>query len=231
MNYSFILLAAGKGVRLGKATPKQFLPLAGKPMIVHTLERADKLPQVSEIIVVCASEFMPIIRSYADNYGILKCIRYVEGGATRQESVYNGLLASSEDMVIIHEAARPLVSLQEFEELIQVPHDNVTLSYSIPFTVLKKSSANLISDILNREELVNIQLPQKFSKSTLLSCHKKALAEHRLFTEDASVVKFYSDTPIHCIPGSASNIKITEYTDILFGEILFKEKFMEESII
>lgn len=230
MNYSFILLAAGKGVRLGKSTPKQFLPLAGKPMIVHTLERVDKLHQVTEIIVVCSLDYVSVIQSYAENYGIKKMIRYIEGGSSRQESVFNGLLAASENMVIIHEAARPLVSIREFEELIHFPYNNVTFSYSIPFTVLKKSNNGIISDILNREELVNIQLPQKFSKDVLLACHEKAKAAHRLFTEDASIVKFYSDTPIHCIPGSASNIKITEYTDMLFGEILYKEKFMEESI-
>ena len=157
MGYSFILLAAGKGVRLGKKMPKQFLPLAGKPMLVHTLERIDMLRQITEIIIVCSDEYLPDIQAYVDSYGITKNVLYAKGGATRQESVYNGLLAASEDTVIIHEAARPLVSIAEFEQLILCPYDNVTYSYSIPFTVLKRSSDGTISDILHREELVNIQ--------------------------------------------------------------------------
>ena len=230
MKYSLILLAAGKGTRFGKETPKQFLPLAGKPMIMHTLERVEHLNAVSEVVVVCNDEYVRTIQMYLDKYGILKKVVFAKGGKTRQESVHNGLKVASNEAIIIHEAARPLVSLAEFENLIYCSFDNASFTSSVPFTVLKKNGEGVISDILNRDELVNIQLPQKFVKKDLLACHEFAVKDGRLFTEDASMMKFYLNKSIKCIPGSSTNIKITEYTDLLIGEIFFKEKFMEESI-
>ncbi|MBR2871218.1 MAG: 2-C-methyl-D-erythritol 4-phosphate cytidylyltransferase [Clostridia bacterium] len=227
--YSFILLSAGKGLRFGRDIPKQYLLLAGKPMIVHTLERADRIDRVKEIIVVCEKEFISLIKSYVDDYRICKKIVFVEGGKTRQESVYNALREASFDNVIVQEAARPLVTVSDFNKLIQCPHLNVSYTYQIPYTVLKKNSNNNISGVLERNELVNIQLPQKFSKDDLLYAHDQALKEGKTFTEDASMVYSYCETPVFCLQGTPYNVKITEYVDLLYGEMLLKEEFVKES--
>jgi len=231
MGYSFVLLAAGKGVRLGKETPKQFLPLAGKPMIVHSLERVDALSAVSEVIVVCNDEYVQTIRSYIDKYAVQKPVVFAKGGETRQESVFSGVNAASELDVILHEAARPFVSIEEFEALIACPYDSVTYTYSIPFTVAKKNEEGFVSGILNRDELVNVQLPQKFRRGDLIASHTAAINDHRVYTDDASMMKHYLNKSVHCLAGRASNIKVTEYIDLLFGEILFREKFLEVSIL
>lgn len=230
MDYSLILLSAGKGVRLGNNTPKQYLMLAGKPMIVHTLERADAIDEFREIVIVCNDEYIDIINGYIKNYNIKKKVIFSKGGATRQESVYNGMTKATCENIVIHEAARPFVAVDDFKRLIACPFDNVTFTYYIPYTVLKKNDENIISDTLNREELVNIQLPQKFTKSDLMSCHIQAKNDGKVFTEDAGLMKHYSDKPVFCLEGNVCNIKITEYTDMLFGEILYKEKFLEESL-
>lgn len=228
MSYSMVLLSAGKGLRFGNATPKQYLLLAGKPIIVHILENAEKVKDIDEIIIVCSPEYNDVINTYVKKYNITKNISFVKGGATRQESVYNGINAAKNQRIILHEAARPFVSVEDFNNLINCPHDNVSYTYSIPYTVLKQNSDGYISDILNRDELVNIQLPQKFVKDTLMECHKKAINDNKLFTEDAGMLREYSSEQVYCLKGKPYNIKITEYLDLLFGEILYKEVFLEE---
>lgn len=230
MKYSLILLSAGKGVRFGKNTPKQYLLLAGKPMIIHTLERIEKIPSISEIVIVCENTYVNTIKQFLINYGITKKVVFVEGGSTRQQSVYNGLKLCNEENVIIHEAARPLVTINDFNKLINCLNENVSFTYDIPYTVLKKED-EYISDILNRQELVNIQLPQKFNKKDLIFSHEKATLEDKKFTEDASLLYYYTQKPIYCLQGKSYNIKITEYVDLLYGEMLIKEDLIAEEYI
>ena len=230
MKYSFVLLSAGKGLRFGKATPKQYLSLAGKPMIVHILENIDRLDAIDETIIVCHPDYETTIKNYLSEYRITKKTIIVCGGETRQDSVYNGLKAASCENIILHEAARPLVSAEDFQALIDCPHDNVSYTYSIPYTVLKKSEDDHISDILNRNELVNIQLPQKFVKADLAFAHEQAKKDGVVFTEDAGLLFKYSGKQIYCLNGKNYNIKITEYSDMLFAETLYKEEILKESL-
>jgi 2-C-methyl-D-erythritol 4-phosphate cytidylyltransferase len=104
----------------------------------------------------------------------------------------------------------------------------VSYTYQIPYTVLKKGEDDNISGVLNRSELVNIQLPQKFTKADLLKAHELAKEEGKVFTEDASMVYYYCDTKIFCLQGNPYNIKMTEYVDLLYGEMLLKEEFIKE---
>lgn len=224
--YSVILLAAGKGIRTGSSIPKQYLPLAGKPMIVHSLERFDMLDDISEVVVVCESEYIDKIQEYLRQYSIRKEVMFVEGGSTRQESVMNGLRTAKNEWVILHEAARPFVTKNEFQALMDCESENVTYTYSIPYTVLKKNACDEISGILNRDELVNIQLPQKFNRELLLDCHIKAAEERVQFTEDASLMYHYSEKKVACLKGSPYNIKITEHLDLLLGEVVYTEEIL-----
>ena len=230
MNYSLILLSAGKGTRFGKNTPKQYLLLAGKPMIVRSLECADAIEEIKEIIIVCEEEYIGNIKDYLKNYRIRKKVVFAQGGKTRQQSVFEGLKAVSYDGVIVHEAARPLITKNDFLNLIQCKEENVTYVYEIPYTVLKKDQNNVLSGILNRSELVNIQLPQKFNKSDLLNAHILADERNEQYTEDASMVYHYSEKPVFCLKGKPYNIKMTEYTDLLYGEMLIKEEIVKEDV-
>ena len=229
MKYSFILLSAGKGMRFGRNTPKQYLPFSGKPMLVHSLERIDKIFEIEEVVIVCNDEYIDCIKGYLSSYCISKKVVFAKGGDTRQGSVYNGLLKCSYDNIIIHEAARPLVSLQDYRKLINCDIENVSYTYSIPYTVLKKDLNENISGILKREELVNIQLPQKFNKKDLLFAHEKALQDGKVFTEDASMVYYYLNKEIYCLQGKSYNVKMTEYIDLLYGEMLIREGIFKEN--
>ena len=190
-------------------------------MIVHTLERVDKISSIGEIVIVCENEYVTAIQLMLQQYNISTPVRFVEGGNTRQESVFNGLQMVQSENVIIHEAARPFVLQSEFQRLIDDECSNVMLGYPIPFTVVKGEEH--ISGLLERKELVNVQLPQKFNTKILLLAHEQAMREKREFTEDASMVFEYTNEQVKIMKGSSLNIKITEPIDLITGEVIYKE--------
>ena len=197
--------------------------LIGKEYLKSDLLYTRSIDEIKEIIVVCADEYVSLIQGYVKNYRLQKSIIFAPAGASRQESVYNGLKQTSCEHVIIHEAARPLVTKNDFQTIVNCQYENVSYTYSIPYTVLKKNEEGFISSVLNRNELVNIQLPQKFNKALLLDAHKKACAENKTFTEDASLLYAYTGEKIFCLTGKTYNVKMTEYVDLLYGEMLIQE--------
>ncbi len=219
--YSAILLSGGIGTRMRKDIPKQYLLLGGKPMIIHSIERFNMLDEIDEIVIVCASKYVDSLKLMLHQYNITKNVIFADAGETRQASVYNGLMASNQDDVIIHEAARPFATIDDFKRLIASESRNAILGYDIPFTVVK--GHDVITGILDRSELVNVQLPQKFEKSLLIECHQMAMNEKKKFTEDASLVFYYKNAQIEIVKGNPNNVKITEPEDLVTGEIIYTE--------
>lgn len=190
-------------------------------MIIHSLDRLDHIEAIDEIVIVCAQEYQESLQLMLYQYNITKKVIFAQAGETRQASVYNGLLACSREEVIIHEAARPFADMSDFRRLIDAQSENAILGYDIPYTVVKGD--NKITGILNRSELVNVQLPQKFDKAILLDAHNQAIKENKLFTEDASMVFHYKNCQIEIVKGNANNIKITNPVDLVVGEMIYKE--------
>lgn len=224
MNYTFVLLSGGVGSRMHNSLPKQYMLLAGKPMIMHVLEKVDALEDVNRIIIVCADEYRSSIELMLEQYGIRKPVEYATAGNTRQSSVLSGIKMVNTDNVIIHEAARPFVTIEDYQELIDEPCNNAMMGIDIPFTVIK--GHEYVEGLLTRSELVNVQLPQKFETKTLLEAHLKAEKEERVFTEDASLIYYYyPNTQIKIIRGKDYNIKVTTRMDMLTGETIYDEVF------
>lgn len=220
--FSAIVLAGGTGSRARQAMPKQFMTIAGKPMIMHILERLDQLDGIAEIVVPCFPDHKEQLEKDIRAYMLTKTYHVIDGGDSRQESTRLGLMAAKEDQVLIHEAARPFVTREEFQALLDTPHPSVTYGVNIPFTVSLAEDGRLVS-LLDRSRLVNIQLPQKFPRQALLDAHNRAAAEHRLFTEDASILHHYDGREIRILPGSHWNLKITEPVDFAVAEKIYAE--------
>jgi len=204
--------------------PKQYILLAGKPMIMHVLEKVNLIETIEKIVIVCAKEYQSSISLMLDQYGIIKPVEFASAGNTRQASVLSGLKKVDTPDVIIHEAARPFVKIKDYQELINEPTNNAMIGLDIPFTVVQGHEN--VEGILDRSALVNVQLPQKFKTSLLLDAHLKAEQEHKLFTEDASLLYYYHpETSIKIVKGKEYNIKITTRIDMLYGELIYDEIF------
>ena len=224
MRFTFILLAGGIGTRVNSSIPKQYMLLAGKPMIMHVLEKVEMLDEIEKVIIVCADNYRASINLMLDQYGIHKSIEYAVSGNSRQASVLSGLKLVKTENVIIHEAARPFVSIEDYQELINADNKNTVIGIDVPFTVLK--GHDNIEGLFDRSELVNVQLPQKFDTQQLLEAHKKAESDGKLFTEDASLLYYYNPgIKIKIIKGKDYNVKITTRMDMITGEIIYDEVF------
>lgn len=226
--YSLILLAGGTGTRMQQSVPKQYLLLAGKPVIMHTIERIDRIEEIQKIVIVCTDDYVQIINEMLRQYAIHTPIQYAAAGSSRQASVWSGLQCVDTERVILHEAARPFVSEEDFRRLINEEADHVMFGVPIPFTVLK--GHEYVEELLDRTELVNVQLPQKFLTRDLYHAHRQAVNEGKRFTEDAGMVFTYAENQnVKVLQGKEYNIKLTTPMDLLIGEIIYKEYFARKN--
>ena len=222
MTFGMVVLAGGIGRRIGRPFPKQFLLLGGKPLLVHVLEKARAIKELERTVITCPEAHLDETRELLANHGFGERFECIVGGGSRQESVYKGLQALPDvDSVIIHEAVRPLVTTEEFRGLITSPDENVMYGIPISFTVLR--GHDYIEGLLDRDELVNVQLPQKFDRAKLLAAHEAARADGSSYTEDASLFVAKTSERVRILPGSERNVKITVPTDIVMAEALYAD--------
>jgi 2-C-methyl-D-erythritol 4-phosphate cytidylyltransferase len=222
MKIGMIVLAGGVGKRIGRPFPKQFLLLGGKPLIIHVLEKARVIADIDRVVITCPEAHLDETRRLIANHGFDSRFECILGGGSRQESTWKGLEALDDcDSVIVHEAVRPLVTVAEFRALIAADDSNAMFGIPIPFTVLK--GHDYVEDLLERDELVNVQLPQKFDRAKLAAAHEAARADGTFFTEDASLFHRYAVAPVRILPGSERNIKITVPTDIVTAEAIYAD--------
>jgi 2-C-methyl-D-erythritol 4-phosphate cytidylyltransferase len=222
MKLGMVVLAGGIGKRIGRPFPKQFLLLGGKPLLIHVLDKARVIPEIEQVVITCPELHLEETRRLVANHGFDARFSCILGGDSRQESVRLGLAALEAcDSVIIHEAVRPLVTVDEFRALIEAEDRNAMFGIPIPFTVLK--GHEYVEDLLERDELVNVQLPQKFDRAALAAAHEAARRDGASFTEDASLFHRYAGGRVRILPGSDRNIKITVPTDVVTAEAIYAD--------
>ena len=229
MNCTLLLLNGGIGSRVGQPHPKQLIKINGIPMIVYSLISASLVDEINEIIINYPLGYKEAIENIVSDYAIKKKVIYIEGGTTRQESVYKMLQHSSNETVLIHESARPLVTKKHFENLLKSSHFNVGLMIEIPFTVVPvDTTTHLITGVLDRSRLRNVQLPQKFDVSDLLKAHEWAILNNKKYTEDTSLCTDYGHgIEVYYLDGSERNIKITTSEDIKIASFLLGGQYNE----
>lgn len=219
-----VLLSGGKGTRLNDKLPKQFHLINGKPMIMYALEKVNNIEEISQIVICCPEEYLEYTEELVSKYNIKKDIKYVVGGKTRQESTYIGCKNLVDcDSVLIHESARPLVTIEDFRNIINNEAENITYAISSADTILK-TDGTIITGDLKRSELVRIQLPQKFNYNKLMNAHEKALKEGKEFTEDSALFAQYNEDKIAIMDGSPANFKITTKEDYIYACSIFEDR-------
>ena len=228
-----IVLAAGSGQRMGQDIPKQFLSVENRPIIIYTLQAFQKHPNIDAIIVVCLEGWHDILRAYAKQFGIDKLVSIVNGGKNGQESIKCGLdeakrMFSEDDIVIIHDGNRPLVSLDIISDNIAKCklHGNATAV--IPCTeVILLNDNDTESSIkqIDRNTLKRTQTPQSFALKDILEAHKEA--KNRGITNSIASCSLYTKLgkKVYYSIGSEKNIKLTTPDDIdIFKALLHTSK-------
>jgi len=217
MNLSIILLSGGKGKRIGGDTPKQYLPLCGKPIAHYSFTTLIDANVADEIIVVCDPSYQSLFPGAT----------FAQPGKERQDSVYNGLqkVSSNSDLVLIHDIARPILREEELHAVIKQAkiHGAATLAMPLKFTIKEADEDQMVVKTLDRSKLYEIQTPQVLKKDLLIEGFKKAHEENALVTDDVSLAELISH-PVKLVMGSYDNIKITTPEDLTFAENILCER-------
>jgi len=222
---SAILVAAGKGVRMGAGVDKLFLEVAGRPVIAHTWQRFDAVPGIDEIILVVRRGTQSNFTRLAEQFQFQKPFRVVVGGAERQDSVWNGLqaLSATAEIVAIQDAARPCTDGELIAATLKAAGENGAAVAAQPMTDTIKESADgrFIQRTLDRSRLWSVQTPQTFRVEVI----RRALAEvrHRglIFTDDTAACELIGQQ-IRLVSSVAPNPKVTVPGDLPFIEALLQ---------
>jgi 2-C-methyl-D-erythritol 4-phosphate cytidylyltransferase len=219
-----VIVAAGKGVRMNRPTPKQYLDLGGIPLLSRTLQVFDCCVSIDKIILVVPEADIKFCNEKIINPSeIRKKIITVAGGPERQASVFNGLLAVDEkkSIVVIHDGVRPFVSPSLIEECVRMAALNGACIAGIPASDTLKSAddSGFIKKTLERDSVWLAQTPQAFDYALIKKAHETANKEGFTGTDDALLVERLGER-VKIIRGSASNIKITDPEDLVMARYI-----------
>lgn len=220
-----VIPAAGMGRRMVAPINKQYLTLNGKPILAHTLDVFEGCASIQEIILVINKKELELCREQILNIYSYQKVRVVEGGATRQESVYYGLQACADDtdLVLVHDGARPLIGESVIRESILETIKYKATAVGVPAknTIKVIDKNGIVVHTPNRANLIEIQTPQTFTMNLLKEAHEKALKKGLEGSDDAFLVEALSH-PVKIVIGSYANIKITTPEDLIIAESMIQ---------
>jgi 2-C-methyl-D-erythritol 4-phosphate cytidylyltransferase len=216
-----IIAAAGAGTRMASDRPKQFLLLAGMPVIFHTLKPFEECEQIHEVIVVLPAEESAGFLSLVAKYGLRKVARVVPGGATRADSVKRGLMAirsATAEIVAVHDGVRPFVTVAEIDKTIAAAQSAGAAILVAPVTdTIKQVRDHSVVKTLDRGGLRRALTPQCFRYELLRQAYQRADVNDPSLTDESALVEQLG-RPVTVVEGSSRNIKITTPADLLIAE-------------
>ena len=227
-----LIIAGGVGERMHQDIPKQFINVYDKPVIIYTLEAFQQHPNIDAIEVVCLDGWHDILRAYSRQFGITKLENIVSGGKTGQESIRNGLYdiverhSDSDDIVLIHDAIRPMVSADVISDNIRVCRQYGNAITVVPCTaaMLKTYDSLSTEEQVPRDNLKITQTPQTFYINEIVAAHKEAL--ERGITSSVASCTLYIELgrKLFMSQGSEKNLKLTTVEDIEIFKALLNSK-------
>lgn len=227
-----LIIAGGLGSRMMQDVPKQFLNILDKPIIIYTLEAFQSHPNIDSIIVVCIDGWQEIVRAYCRQFGITKLESIIPGGNTGQASIKMGLLHisaqhSGDDVVMIHEAVRPMVSAEVISDSLRVCGQYGGAVAAIPCNdaMMLTPDGATSREQIPRDNLVRAQNPHTYPLQTLLWAHSEAESRGILNSVATSTLMVELGETLHFSAGSEKNFKLTTLEDIeIFKALLLAEK-------
>ncbi|XP_042061696.1 2-C-methyl-D-erythritol 4-phosphate cytidylyltransferase, chloroplastic-like [Salvia splendens] len=216
---SVVLLAGGKGKRMGASMPKQYLPLLGQPIALYSFYTFSRMPEVKEIIVVCDPSYRDIFEDARDNIHI--DLKFALPGKERQDSVYSGLEAINvnSELVCIHDSARPLVETPDVAKVLKDGKRIGAAVLGVPAkaTIKEANAESFVVKTLDRKTLWEMQTPQVIEPDLLRKGFELVNREGLEVTDDVSIVEHLKH-PVYITEGSYTNIKVTTPDDLLLAE-------------
>jgi 2-C-methyl-D-erythritol 4-phosphate cytidylyltransferase len=221
-----VIPAGGKGTRSGFNIPKQYLKIKGKELITYTLEVLQKNRSVDEIIISADPFYFKLLNKIKKKYSFSKLSGIVKAGKERQDSVYNGLnslSASSGDLILVHDAVRPLLPAKILSDAIKtaIEKGNTVVCLKAKDTLIRGN--DLVEKYLDRDEVCYVQTPQIFEYSLLKKAMDKAFKDKFRGTDESMLVRRINEK-INIVEGSVFNFKVTSQEDIkLLSKLIYSK--------
>lgn len=227
-----LVIAGGSGARMHQDIPKQFLTVFEKPVIVYTLEAFQNHPEIDAIAVVCIEGWEQVLWAYAKQFNITKLQYVVKGGKNGQDSIRNGVMElekyfDKDDLVLIHDAIRPMVSADIISDNIRVAleHGNAITVIPCAEAMLQTDDGVISSGSYPRDRLKRTQTPQAFKLGEICDLHRRALEVGITNSVASCTLKIEMNEQVYFSVGSEKNIKLTTVEDIdIFKALLVAKR-------
>lgn len=213
---SVVIVAGGKGLRMGSDIPKQFILLKSQPVLMHTIRAFYNWDNNCEIVLVLPASQQDYWSSLVIEYGFQISVKVTTGGETRFHSVQNGLNETNGEIIAIHDGVRPLVSTETIETCFKVAKEQGNAIPCIPVNDSLRVVEKGKNQLTDRSKYFRIQTPQVFKRAIIQKGFEQDYSEE--FTDDASVIEMAGET-IQLVEGNEENIKITRPTDLKIAEV------------
>ncbi|MGI6714071.1 MAG: 2-C-methyl-D-erythritol 4-phosphate cytidylyltransferase [Bacilli bacterium] len=215
-----VLLMAGSGLRLQHQEPKQFISIGGKPLFGYALDTLYSHREIERIVLVVHDDYLAQVKTYCEKYLPDKPWDLIRGGKTRQASVYQAVLhlmptTKEDDIILLHDAARPFVSEKIIEANLKKAHEVGAVNTAIESldTLIKIDGEKQIIETLDRSCIFRVQTPQTFTFALLKRAHELALTKGiTSASDDAQLVKALPH-PVYIVQGEVANFKVTRQSD------------------
>lgn len=220
-----VIVAAGRGTRMGPNIDKLFLELAGRPVILHTWLRFDSCPTIDQIVLVIRPDLRTEFEKLARLQKLTKLYSFADGGAERQDSVWSGLMAAPADakIVAIQDGARPCTSHELIIATITAARETgaAVAASQVTDTIKESTNGSLITGHLDRSRLWAVQTPQTFRREIIVRALSAARESGRVFTDDTAACEAIGQ-PVRLVSVNAPNPKVTLPADLPLVELFLK---------